>query len=215
MFPKYVGLEQVIEDGGILCFGAKWQGDATLHFYSEWEHGQEDMIRAAHALLSEADATVTYNGNAFDHPYLNGAFLANGLKPPAPSPSIDVYRAVRKMQFTSRKLAFIGPFLRLGKKVKHEGFKLWVKVLEGDEKAQKRMQEYCSQDVKLLERVYNKIKPYITNHPNLHGTADSCSACGSTHLQKRGFRFTRLFKVQRLQCQKCGHWQTGAQEKIK
>lgn len=33
-----------------------------------------------------------------------------------------------------------------------------------------------------------------------------CDECGSTHVQKQGKRVTRYGKLQRYQCQDCGHW---------
>src|SRR3546814_10566072 len=74
-------------------------------------------------------------------------------------------KAVKKLGFVMNRLAFIGPLLKVGQKVKHEGFPLWVSVLEGDTKAQNRMKKYCIQDTKLLVTLYKKIKPFIRNHP--------------------------------------------------
>lgn len=216
LFDVNIGLEQLIEPGGILCVGAKWKGERTSFLWSEWEHGRETMIRETHKLLSEADAVVTYNGDKFDIPKLMGEFLLLGLAPPPPPTSIDVYKAVKKLGLQSNKLAFVGPFLKVGAKVKHEGFSLWSKTMDGDEAARKRMARYCVQDVKLLESVYNKILPYIRNHPHLGLIpGKACGACGSHHVHSRGSRRTKYFAIQRLQCQSCGSWSDGTRNKIK
>ena len=166
-------------------------------------------------MISEADGVVTFNGDKFDLPKLNGEFLLLGLAPPPPVTSIDVYKTVRnKLGLVSNKLAFVGPFLSVGAKVKHEGFSLWSKVNDGDPKAQARMERYCKQDVRLLEKVYKKIRPYITNHPHLAETGSTaCGACGSFKTQKRGFRRTKAFHIQRIQCTNCGAWQDGSRKK--
>lgn len=213
-FKENIGYEQVLEPGGMICFAAKWIGDPEVHFYSEWTHGRAEMVRAAHALLSEADAVITYNGDKFDLPKLHGEFLLDGLAPPPPLTSIDVVKHIRKLGFLMNRLAFVGPLLRVGEKVKHEGFELWAKVIAGDEKARGRMQKYNIQDVVLLEKLYQKIRPYIKNHPHLGDEKHECGACGSNRLQSRGYYRTKMFRVQRLQCTKCGSWSTGKREKV-
>lgn len=205
--------DQVIDPGGVLCFAAKWVGQKGIFFASEWTDSREDMLGLLFDLLSEADAVITYNGNRFDLPKIQGEFVLLGMKPPAPVTSIDVLKAVKKLGFMINKLAFIGPLLNLGSKLKHEGFSLWRSVLEGDPKAQKRMERYNIQDVHLLEKLYSRIKPYIVDHPHLGNEKGLCGSCGSDHVHQRGWRRTKYFKTQRLQCQSCGSWSTGKRVK--
>ncbi len=206
--------EKIIEHGGLLCVGLKWLGDRETFLFSEWEHGHDGMIRETHRMLSEADAVVTYNGDKYDLRKLEGEFLLAGLPPPPTVTSIDVLKAVKKFGFFMNRLAFVGPFLRLGKKLEHEGFSLWKKVDNGDTKAQFKMAKYCVQDVILLEKLYKRIKPYIRNHPHVGLTkAGSCGNCGSSKVQKRGYRRTKAFRIQRIQCTSCGAWQDGKREK--
>jgi hypothetical protein len=210
-----IGVEQIINPGGTICVGAKWLGDKHTYLYSDWEHGHVDMLGSIHAMMSEADAVVTYNGDKFDLPKLQGEFLLNGFGPTPPLTSIDVVKSVRKLGFFVNRLAFIGPFLGVGAKIKHEGFELWVKVLEGDKAAQERMARYCKQDVKLLEKLYQKVLPFIRNHPHLGVHKGECGACGSNNVQNRGFRRTKAFKIQRIQCNNCGSWSDGKREAVK
>ena len=173
------------------------------------------MLEAIHAMLSHADAVVTFNGDRFDLPILQGEFMLAGLAPTPPLTSIDVLKTVRKFKFFMSKLAFIGPKLGLGAKVKHEGFALWTAVMAGDKSAEKRMEKYCKQDVNLLEKLYLKIRPYIRNHPHLGKAGHAaCGACGSPHTHSRGTRRTRAYKIGRLQCQACGSWQDGKRTKL-
>jgi uncharacterized protein YprB with RNaseH-like and TPR domain len=172
------------------------------------------MVRAMHAMLCEADAVVTYNGDKFDIPKLDGEFILEGLPPTPKVASIDVVKTVRKFGFVMNRLAFIGPLLRVGAKVKHEGFGLWRDVLEGNPKARAKMEKYNIQDVVLLEKLYKKIRPYIRNHPQLRA-GDECPACTKKKTHKRGWRYTRTFRIQRNQCSDCGHWFETTRQKIK
>lgn len=215
LFDETISLDQLIAPGGTLCFSAKWLDERKMHFHSEWGDGREGMVKAAHRLISEADAIVTYNGDRFDLPKLQGEFLLASLPPPPPVTSIDVYKAVKKLGLQSNKLAFVGPLLTGEGKLKHEGWALWTAVMNGCPKAQRKMQRYCSQDVKLLESVYQKVLPYIPNHPHLGMTAGvACGACGSRNTQSRGVRRTKSSQIQRIQCSDCGSWQSGKQTRI-
>ncbi len=214
MFDQNVGLNQLIAPSAPICVAAKWLGEPEIMLFSDWEHGHDEMIRALHALISEADAIVGYNSERFDIPKLMGEFLLLKLTPPPPVASIDLYKTVKKFGFQSGKLAYIGPFLKIGAKVKNEGFDLWAKVEAGDPKAQLRMARYCMGDVRLTEKLYKRILPFIKNHPNFNTQpSGSCGACGSTRVQQRGYRRTKYFKIKRQQCQNCGSWFDGTRSK--
>jgi hypothetical protein len=213
-WQENIHADKIIEHGGLLCFGYKWVG-GKAEVLSDWEHGHEQMVHRAHELLSEADAVVTYNGDKYDIPKLRGEFLLVGLKDIPPVTSIDLIKTVRKLGYFQNGLGFIGPFLGLGRKLDHEGMRLWVKVNEGNEQAQKKMSRYCKQDVNITEKLYLKVRPFIKEHPNMgFQPAGSCGACGSERVQKRGPRRTKHFHVQRLQCQDCGSWFSGARKKV-
>jgi hypothetical protein len=215
LFDVTVSVDQIIDRGGTICFGAMWAGEKRVQFYSDWQHGHEEMVKQAHRLLSEADAVISYNGDKFDLPKLQGEFLTAGLPPPPPPTSIDVYKAVKKLGLLSNKLAFVGPLVTGDDKLKHEGFRLWTAVINGDAAAQKKMQRYCCQDVRLLAKVYEKIKAYIPNHPRLGFTPGSaCGACGSTRTQRRGVRRTKASFIARIQCLDCGSWSDGTRSAV-
>jgi hypothetical protein len=206
--------DHIIDDGGLLCFCAHWEGSDEYQFYSEWDDGIAGMATAALILLSECDAVITYNGNKYDLPKLRGAMVLAGLTPPPPVTSIDLINTIKKFGFLMNRLAYIGPLLGIGKKKKHEGFGLWKSVDEGNAKARIRMKKYCIQDVRLLPKLYKAIQPFIQDHPHLGDEKGACGSCGSDHIQNRGFRRTKFFKVQRLQCQSCGSWSTGLRHKV-
>jgi hypothetical protein len=214
LFNQNISLNQIRDPGGILCVGLKYLGDKNAYLFSKWEHGYEGMITAVHSFLEEADAIITYNGNRFDLPKLRGACAELGLTPPPPVNSIDVYTSVKKLGLISNKLAFVGPFFKIGKKIETGGMELWTGVMDNDKNSQRKMEKYCVQDVRLLEQVYQRLLPYLARHPNIGGGTGSCPTCGGHRLHKRGDRLTKLMRIGRLQCQDCGGWSDGERKKI-
>lgn len=206
--------DQVIDPGGVLCFAAKWVGQKEMFFASEWTHTRLEMLTILRDLMEEADAILTYNGQKFDLPKIQGEFVLSGMKPSGPVTSIDVLKSIKKLGFMINKLAFIGPLLNLGNKLKHEGFGLWRSVIEGDAKARNRMEKYNKQDVILLEKLYLRVLPYILDHPHLGDKKSACGNCGHTHQHHRGYRRTKYLKTERLVCTKCGAWSTGRRIKV-
>jgi hypothetical protein len=213
LWQQNVGLSQIMESGYTLCWAAKWLGEKEVHV-GTIRQGERKMVLDIHSLMSEADAIVHYNGERFDIPTLNKDFLLQGLPPPAPSKQIDLLRVVkRRFRFPSNKLAYVSDKLGIGGKVEHEGHSLWVKCMVGDPDAWRNMVAYNVQDVRLLERLYEKLVPWIKGHPNhgLHNPDNSevCPKCGSESYQRRGMEHTSSCSYQRFQCLSCHGWFRG------
>lgn len=211
LWQANVSLAQLRDSARMLCFAATWHGEKSIQFYSEWQHGRAEMVAAAHKLVSEADVLVGYNSKGFDYRHLQREFLLAGLAPTPPAVHVDLYQVVRKeFKFPSNKLDYVAQQLGLGAKLSHAGHELWVKVLNGDAKAQATMQKYNVQDVRLTEQLYDKLLPWIRNHPNhnLHGEqrVEGCPNCGGVRLQRRGVQRTRISVFHRFHCQDCGAW---------
>lgn len=215
-FKVNIGVDQIVDPGGIICVGAKWVGGERM-FFSEWEHGTKEMLRETAKLMHDSDAIIGVNHIRFDIPWINGE-LARYNIPAVPRPTmIDLQQHwKRNMRFFSNKLAFVGPHLVGAAKGDHEGFMLWRKVMDGDKDAQKRMQEYCEQDVTLTEELYYKILPFIHNHPYLGNTKkDACPNCGEKdHIHISKYRRTKTMRIQQLHCQTCGSYYDGKREKM-
>jgi len=212
LYDVNVSLNQIRDSARMLCFAAKWHGEKKMYFASEHDMGHREMVEYTHGFLELADAVVTYNGDQFDLKHIHREFLLAGLTPPAPYKSIDLLKVVRQQfRFPSNSLAYVSKALGIGAKAKHEGHELWVKCMAGDEDAWKRMRRYNIQDVKLLESLYDQLRPWIKGHPHhgLYGAEGDCPNCGGGPLQRRGFSMTGVGRFQRFQCQGCGTWSRG------
>lgn len=212
-FPTYkafIAPGQVIEPMRVICWAAKRRKPGKIQFMSEFHDNPKAMIKGIHALLSDADAVVTYNGVSFDNKMVAAEFAKAGLPPVPPTKQIDLYRVVKKhFRLPSYKLEYVAQFFGIGEKVKHQGFDLWKQCAAGDAKAWATMKRYNCVDTRLLEALYEKLLPYIHSHPS-HGVLKQspvCVNCGSRNLQKRGKHVTKTGVFQRLSCQSCGTWQ--------
>lgn len=209
LWDQNIATSQVKETSYVLSWAAKWYGERVIMFDSVKKSGLKTMIGRMHKLLGEADIVVHYNGLKFDVPTLNKEFIQLGYAPPAPYKQIDCMREVKRLfRFQSNKLDFVSQALRIGAKIKNEGFQLWTSCMAGDEGAWRRMERYNRGDVKLLEKLYTRLRPWITKHPNLGSYNDTlaCPKCGGLKKQRRGYAVTQLRKYPRFQCQSCGGW---------
>lgn len=195
--------------GYTMCYSAKWYGEAEVFFDSVYNSSPKAMIKRLHKLLDEADAVIHYNGTKFDIPTVNKEFILHGLKPPAPYAQIDLLKTSRNVfRFPSNKLDYIAQALGVGKKVGGLTHDLWVQCMAKNPEAWKRMEQYNIQDVLLLEKLYDKMKPWIKGHANhsLYSEEVCCPNCGGKHYQHRGYAYTQAAKYARFQCKGCGKW---------
>lgn len=211
LWNQNLGIGQLREVSSVISIAAKWYDSKTVMFYSDHHDSHDVMVKAAHTLLSEADAVVTYNGNKFDNKHLNREFLLAGLRPPAPYKSIDLYQTVKKQfNFMSNKLQHVSEQLGSPGKLSTGGFDLWKRCMDDDPKAWALMKRYNKQDVVLTEWLYDQLKPWVVGHPStaLYNSTkgEACPLCNSLDLKREGYAYTNLGKFQRFQCKDCGKW---------
>lgn len=219
LYQQNVGLNQLMESSRVMCWAAGWYGQDEIMFNSEHRTNHLAMVKELHGLLDTADCVVSYNGKKFDIPTANKEFLLAGFSPPSPYKQVDLLKVARsQFRFASNKLAYVANALGLGGKTPHEGHELWVKCMNGDDDAWKKMEEYNIQDVVLLEQLYKALLPWIKTHPSFSLIKDGvvCPNCGSSKKQKRGFNRTSIGIYQRYQCTACYNWfQAGRTQQAK
>jgi hypothetical protein len=204
--PLDIGM--MIEPGRMVMWGAKWHGSQNVIQMDE-RKGIRRMFKGVADLIAQADMVVTYNGDNFDLPWINGGMVQHRLPPLPPVASLDLFKTVRKLRYQSQKLAYIAPLLQIGEKVKHAGFSLWVGVMQGDRSSWQEMRKYNVGDVVLLESGYSRLGPYIKNHPALYPKVKGeavCQKCGSTRVQFGGAYRSLTMIYDRFRCVACGKW---------
>lgn len=205
----------------MLSFSYKWMGEDKVHchalpdypLFKKDKENDKHLIEDLHDLFDEADILIAHNGDRFDVRKANARFIMQGLKPPSPYKTIDTLKVARRyFHFQSNRLDDLGQYLDVGRKMPHTGFDLWSRCMRGERTAWKTMREYNIKDVLLLEKVYERLKPYMTNHPDLtiYNETPGCPTCGSTHVHRRGFAVSRKRKYRRYHCGSCGSWYQGA-----
>lgn len=178
----------------------------------------KEIVTKLPKVLSKATLLIGHNADAFDLKKFNTRAIYHGLKPLPPIPSVDTLKVARKsFAFTSKKLAYIAQFLKVGAKDESPD---WRKVLAGNRAEIRRMKTYNKKDVEVTWAVYKKLQGFIANHPNmnlLHPVKDvkgapveNCPNCQSPDTQRAGIRVLRTGRYQRMHCRSCGaYWKGG------
>lgn len=212
LFQQNISIGQIVQSTEMMCFGAQWLGSKQVVFRSTHHHGKQKMLEDLWELMNEADVLVGWNSKAFDHKHIMREFVEAGMPPPSPTKDMDLMLACRRrFRFPSNKLDYVAQQLGVGAKVKHDGFELWVKCMAGNQKAWAVMRRYQIEDVRLLDKLYEVLQPWIPNHPNVSDDADSpqCPTCASGRVQRRGYQTSNAMRYQRYHCQNCGSWSRG------
>lgn len=215
-YNEFIDPDNIIQERHVISVCYKWLGMPKVHKISLLDdpkrfakdpHDDKHVVGAFYKVLSEADCIIAHNGDKFDLPYLKARMLFHGLPALPPVSSIDTYKiAKQQLLFNSNRLDYLGKFLGIGGK-KHTSKGLWLRALKGERAAIREMLDYNVQDVLLLEKVFYKLRPYMSNHINrgLFG-AVGCPRCGSSKVQSRGVHraITRVYR--RFCCNKCSGW---------
>lgn len=217
---------KVKEDWYMLSFSYKWLGEKQTHVlslpdYKTYKTEKKDDFQLCvdlWTLFDLADVVVAHNGASFDVKKANARFLQHELPPPQPYKIVDTKIVAKNVaKFDSNKLDDLGLLLVGEQKYKHSGFSLWLRCMaeKHDKAAWAEMCKYNKQDVVLLEKIYLRLRGWMTTHPKIFWDRP-CKICNGKKFQLRGTVRTKTKRYKRIQCQDCGTWDridTG--EKIK
>jgi len=207
-----VGYNQFVQHSNILCYAAKWYGNDRMFTKNTYNSTEEKVVEHLLSLLDAADIVVTHNGKKFDIPVIRSRAVELGMKPFSPIKHVDTYLVAKSLfNFELNKLAYIAKYLNVEEKSEHKkfpGFSMWAECLKWNPEAWEEMVAYNIQDVITLEQVYEKLLPWMDQHPNImvdNPDHPVCVRCGG-EVQRRGYYYTNVSKYQRYRCKFCGGW---------
>lgn len=209
----------------ITCFGYKWLGEKETHcltvdqFAGWWNYGINDkpLVEEALKIMNQADMMVAHFGDKFDRRFFQGRVVIHGLTPPPPVKQRDTWRIAKTaFALSSNRLDALAMALDL-KQRKHQKSRdewpgWWLKAMAGCKKAIHDKAEYCKQDVRVLEKIYLRIRAYDNlNHPRLYSKLLhplTCGMCGGRQTYRGGYAFVGKNKYRRMQCTEaaCQRW---------
>ena len=218
MYKENIGQDQNLADTFMLTWGAKWAGSDQVisdRLTPEEVINQDDsrIVASLADMLRKADVVVAHNGDRFDLPTVNQRIMLLGQEPLGPVETIDTLKLAKKnFRMAMNRLDFLAERMGFGRKIKTE-FTLWRDAYQGDERALRDMEEYNKQDVVLLEKVFEKMRPHVSRLKRLfdadHDWQIVCPSCGTEgvdNFQRRGYYRTQASSFPKYQCKTCGRY---------
>jgi hypothetical protein len=227
LWPKFIGIDQVVEHPRIISFSAQFERDGVkkpMVFKSEYHHSRQEMLETLYDMQDKADYVMGWNSQGFDDPYSMGEFALEDLGRPSQFIPLDLMRVEKKhFRLLSRKLDYAAIRFLKDRKDPVNALKAWLEIKEaerqielattreGREAAEKRLRaiwnkfgRYNRKDTSLLWDVRDSFLPWIDSlNFNLFTDPDSamvCAKCGSTDLTKRGYYRTGVSTFQVYRC---------------
>lgn len=207
---------KIEEYASLMSFSYKWKGQKKIHHVSAVNITTKNdetrsyvLAKKLWELFDEADIVMAHNLYGFDEKVANAEFLRHGLGVPSPYKKIDTLRIARRhFKFPGgNSLDALGKYFGIGSKSAIGIGSLWYDCLKGDKKAWRLLEKYNNQDIVLLEEVYNKMLPFISNHPNIGDIEQVdgiCPKCGSDKVVPYGSSPRRNGRVKAYRCEDCG-----------
>ena len=184
--------------------------DSKVH-HLKWDRNKNDktLVEKFAKILESADECIAHNIDKFDDKVFRTRCIFHGVPLHYKFQTFDTLKKARTFfSFPSNKLDELGKFLGVGRKIENEKG-LWQKVIENnDRKALDRMVAYCDQDVILLEDVYLKLRPYVSNNHHLAaldgGEKSDCPTCGDDNVYLHRDKVTKSGTIRRvMKCNGC------------
>ena len=180
----------IIHERAIICISYKWLGEEQVYNLT-WDKNQCDkfLLEQFIPILDEADMIVAHNGDRYDLKFIKTRALKHNLKMLINYKQFDTLKVAKaKFMFNSNKLDYISKFLGAEGKISTE-MKLWDDIiLRKCPKALIQMLNYCDEDVRQLEVVYNALVSW--ENPKFHigvingGTKQTSPITGNVNIEQ-------------------------------
>tara|TARA_R110000782_G_scaffold150690_2_gene243415 strand:+ start:2912 stop:3814 length:903 start_codon:yes stop_codon:yes gene_type:complete len=202
--------DNIIQDWKIICISYKWEGSDKVQTL-KWDKNKCDkkLLQEFIKIANLSDEMVAHNGDRFDIKKIRTRCIFHRIPTFPKYRTLDTLKKAKSgFNFNSNRLDYIAKFLGVGAKLKHEGFPMWVKCMQGDKQALKDMTEYCEMDIIVLEDVYNALEPYILNNTHAGtlqgGFKHECPTCGGEDAVLLKNAFTAKGTIKRvMECDTC------------
>ena len=216
-----VGYESIIKERAIICICYKFEGSDKV-YHLTWDKGNDKkMLQKFAEIINTADEVIGHNSDKFDIKWVRTRCIYHGIPMTHDIKSIDTLKAARgKFRFNSNRLDYLGKYLGLGEKMETGGFSLWKDiVLKNSKKAMNTMVAYCKQDVLLLEKIFQKINPYIPVKTNAAVMFErkplTCPECLGEHTVINKHKISAAgMRTVVMQCRDCGKYFSVSQAKF-
>jgi len=183
------------------------------------DKGVTKVLQELLTWCADENIVVVYqNGDRFDLPKIIGRTVAHRL-PAIPRKfltTIDTMKKARVLGMDYCNLDSMDKRLNGAGKVVTRGWHMWQEIVSRHSDhvtrtaALKEMTNYCEGDIESLERVFDRLLPYMDNLPNMNlwqGTQECCPACGSENTIYRSKpKHARVQSYRRMSCNDCGKW---------
>lgn len=163
-----ISYDNILKERAVICVSYKWLHEDQV-YHIAWDKNQDDrfLIEQFVEVMNEADLLVAHNGDRFDLKWLKTRALYHNIEMLPNYKQFDTLKVAKaKLRLNSNRLDYIAKYLGFkGKKKTSPG--LWKRVcFDNNREALNEMLDYCDEDVRQLEKVYNRFK-YLDN-PRVH-----------------------------------------------
>lgn len=216
-----IDYDNIISERAIICICYKFEGSDKV-YHLTWDKGNDKkMLQKFAEIINTADEVIGHNSDKFDIKWVRTRCIYHGIPMTHDIKSIDTLKAARgKFRFNSNRLDYLGKYLGLGEKMETGGFSLWKDiVLKNSKKAMNTMVAYCKQDVLLLEKIFQKINPYIPVKTNAAVMFErkplTCPECLGEHTVINKHKISAAgMRTVVMQCRDCGKYFSVSQAKF-
>lgn len=205
----------ILRESLVVTAAWKWRGDPKVYHVAinpAKPRSDRQVVKGLHRAILEADIVVAHNGDKFDIRKFNARAIYHKLAPLPKKHTIDTLKVAKKyFYFNSNRLDYLGKFLLGERKIK-TSYDLWLEVMDGNVEAITKMVKYNKRDVVLLEKVYDRLAPYMQTGPNfaIFAEAHVCSRCGSKRVKHSKWKYQLTTKRMQYLCLDCGGYSCGA-----
>jgi DNA polymerase III epsilon subunit-like protein len=206
---------KMIEEAHLTGFAVKWYGDKKIYVYDlkDFNGSEKKMLEKILWWVEQADYFIAHNGDKFDLKFINARLDKFHMPTLPPIKTVDTLKIARRLwNLSSYKLDFLGWYFDIGRKSERPH----VEDREMTDKERKQEKKYNSNDVLILEKLFNIQLPHIgylpmfkIPKPKLSVSKDrTCprEECGSTHTNSRGRKVAGGKIWRQLICRDCFNW---------